>query len=152
MEPGKYTIETFAKNVHLTKQSALNLLSKLKRRGFISVSGGGRQKRIYTVYTNPQLPSNGFYDIVNRYSPEKLVPQFKHRVIGRYTTEQAIIDGIRIGDARALAATQYLFNQVKNWRRLFDLAKKRGATSKVKQLYKEARNRIKVRKMPQRYA
>ena len=148
---GKYTIETFAKEKSLTRQSALNLISKLKKQGYVQVSGGGKQKRIYTFSKTPQTPTNGFYDLVNKYSPEKLVPRFKHRVIGKYTVEQAIIDGIKIGDIRTLTATSYLFNQVKNWKYLFDLAKKNKCVNKIKKLYQQTRKKIKVRKMPRRY-
>ena len=148
---GKYTIETFAKERGLAHQTALNLLSKLKKQGFVQVSGGGRQKRIYTISVTPQKPANGFYTIVNKYSPEKLVPQFKHVVVGNYTIEHAIIDGITIGDARTLTATSHLFRHVTNWKRLFDLAKKHALTAKVHQLYQEARKTTKCKTIPRRY-
>lgn len=148
---GKFTVETFARERKLQRQSAINLLSKLKAKGLVSVSGGGRQKRIYTITNKPQEETNGFYDIVNKFSPEKLTPKFKHKVIGKYTIEHAIIEGIRIGDTRTLEATKYLFNQVKNWKRLFDLAKEKGCTKEIRDLYDKARKTIKCRKMPKRY-
>lgn len=148
---GKFTIETFAKKTGLTRQAALNKLSKLKQKGYVTVTGGGRQKRIYTIHKTPQFPSNGFYSVVNKYSPEKLVPKFKHRVFGNYTVEHAIIDGILIGDSRTLEATSHLFKHVKNWKRLFDLAKKHGIKGKVRDLYEKARKNFKVRAMPKRY-
>ena len=46
LKPGKYTLETFAKENNLSKQSAINKLSKLKQLGYAEVSGGGKQKRI----------------------------------------------------------------------------------------------------------
>ena len=97
---GKYTVETFAQKNNLTRQSAINKLSKLKKAGLVSVSGGGKQKRIYTLHTKPQKEQNGFYKIVNKYSPDKLNPSFEHYVYGKYTVENAIIDGLLIKDIR----------------------------------------------------
>jgi len=151
MNTGKYTVERFAEKEGITRQSALNKLSRLKQKGYVTVSGGGSQKRIYTIHTTPQTPANGFYTIVNQYSPEKLVPTFKHSVKGTYTVEHAIIDGIKIGDVRTLHATHHLFRHVTNWKRLFDLARKEGLTRDVRELYEQARMRTKVKRMPKRY-
>ena len=151
MLTGKFTVETYAKKNNLTRQSAINKLSKLKQSGHVTTSGGGKQKRIYTITKLPQKPTNGFYDIVNKYSKEKLAPKFKHRTIGNYTLEHAIIDGIIIGDLRTLEATSHLFNKVSNWKRLFQLAKKHNKTKETKNLYKKARNQFKVKKMPKKY-
>ena len=151
LKEGKYTVKRFASENNLGKQSAINLLSKLKKQGLVEVTGGGKQKRIYTIHKLPKKRTNGFYDIVNKYSPEKLWPKFEHYVNGRYTVEQAIIDGIKIGDARTIEATAYLFKHVTNWKRLFDLAKKNKLEKQVITLYKKARETIKCRRLPQRY-
>jgi hypothetical protein len=151
MKSGKYTVETFAKQAGITKQSALNKLSKLKREGYVTVSGGGAQKRIYTLHKTRQEEQNGFYTLINKYAPEKLVPKFKHAVVGKYSVEHAIIDGLKIGDVRTLQATQHLFRHVTNWKRLFDLAKKQGVANDVLELYKKARQNTKVKRMPKRY-
>lgn len=151
LKEGKYTLEKFAEEKGISKQSALNLLSKLKKQGYVQVSGGGKQKRIYTISKLRKEKTNGFYPIVNKYSPLKLHPKFEHYIHGRYTIEAAVIDGIKIGDARTLEATSYLFNHVKNWKKLFDLAKKENVTNKLISLYKKAIKKIKCRRMPKRY-
>ena len=148
---GKYTIEKFAEQYHLTRQSALNLLSKLKKQGYLTVNGGGKQKRIYTIYRLQKRPTNGFYDIVNLYSPEKLYPKFEHYTKGRYTIEHAIIDGLKIGDIRTLEASKYLFRHVTNWKLLINLAKENDLFAKLLKLYQLARSTIKCKKMPKRY-
>lgn len=151
LKEGKYTAELFAKENGLSRQSAINLLSKLKKKGFVEVAGGGKQKRIYTLHKLPKKKTNGFYDIVNRYSPEKLQPKFEHYINGRYTIEHAIIDGIKMGDARTMEATCYLFRHVTDWKGLFDLAKKEKMEKQVIDLYKKARDTIKCKRMPKRY-
>ena len=127
------------------------MLSKLKKQGYAQVSGGGRQKRIYTIHQVIKKKTNGFYDMVNKYSPEKLRPKYEHFVQGKYRAENAIMDGLNIGDIRTLEATKYLFNYVTNWKLLFDLAKKNKLQKEVVKLYKKARGTIKCRKMPKRY-
>jgi predicted DNA-binding WGR domain protein len=151
LKEGKYTIETFARANSLKRQSAINLLSKLKKQGFVETSGGGKQKRIYTIHKLAKRKTNGFYDIVNKYSPEKLQPKFEHYVDGNYTIEQAIIDGIKIGDVRTLEATMHLFKHVTDWKRLFDIAKKYRLEKQVTDLYTKARKRVKCKRIPQRY-
>jgi len=148
----KFTIETYARKEGINRQAALNKISRLKKQGFVQSSGGGKQKRIYTITNTIQKPTNGFYDIVNKYSPEKLVPQFKHHVSGTYTVEHAIIDGIKIGDSRTREATMHLFRHVTNWTRLFKHARKEECVREVKELYDNARIKFKVKKMPQRYS
>ena len=147
----KYTLETYVKQFNLSRASALNKLSKLKKQGRATVSGGGYQKRIYTVSDKKIVKTNGFYDLVNKYSPEKLVPKFEHVIHGRYTIEEAIIDGIEIGDIRTLEATKHLFRNVNNWKRLFDLAKRNRMVKKVRNLYQETYREMKTKKMPKRY-
>jgi hypothetical protein len=144
-----FTVETFAKKNNLTRQSAINKISQLKKRGVIQTTGGGKQKRIYKLSNTK--PTNGFYDIVNRYTKEKLVPEFKHYTYGKYSIENAIIDGLKINNTRTRTATMHLFRHINNWKRLFDLAKKHKKTQEVLQLYKEAKNITKVKRIPKRY-
>lgn len=148
---GRYTVERLAEELGIKRQSALNLLSKLKRQGLASSSGGGRQKRIYTIRKLPARDTNGFYDIVNRYSPEKLRPRFEHYVSGKYAVENAIIDGIKIGDSRTIEATTHLFRHVRDWKKLFGLAEKNGLKKRVIELYERARKSTKCKRMPARY-
>lgn len=151
LKEGKYTLERFAEEQCITRESALNLLTKLKKQGYVTVRGGGKRKRIYTVTKLPKREANGFYKIVNKYSPEKLQPKFEHYVYGTYTTEHAIIDGIKIGDVRTKEATKHLFRHITNWKRLFDLAKKEKVEKEIINLYKLARKTTKCKRMPKRY-
>ncbi len=149
---GKYTVELFAEEQELTRQSAINKLSKLKKQGYVQVSGGGKQKRIYTISNKKQREPNGFFRMLNKYSPEKIYPSFQHYVFGKYSVEKAIIDGLLIvKDIRIKHSMYYLFNHVKNWKKLFDLAKKYSLKKEVLELYYEARQIVRVKKIPARY-
>ena len=148
---GKYTLERFMKERGIKRGSALNLLIKLKKQGYVKVDGGGKRKRIYSLTTLPKREANGFYKIINKYSPEKLQPKFEHYVYGNYSIEHAIIDGIKIGDIRTKEATKHLFRHIISWKRLFDLAKKEKLEREIINLYKIARKTTKCKRMPKRY-
>lgn len=147
----KHTVDSFVKEHNYSRQYAINKLSKLKKEGYVVSSGGGKQPVIYTISNKYIKQTNGFYDVVNKYSPEKLVPKFKHYVYGVYKIENAIIDGLKIGDQRTLTAVKYLFRNIKNWTYLFKLLKKHNLEREFHDLYKKARNEIKVRRIPKRY-
>ena len=146
---GKYTLEIYAKELGIKKQSALNRLSRLKKKGFVKVSSRGG-KRIYTLTKLPKKQTKGFYDIVNKYAPEKLTPKFQHYTHGEYTVENAIIDGIKISDVRTKNAIMRLFRHVSNWKRLFDLAKENKVKKQLIELYKDARKKTRCKRMPKR--
>ncbi len=66
---GLQTVETAAKELNLSRQSAINLLSKLKKMEYVTVSGGGKQKRLYKITMRKQRKRKpGMFDIINKYS------------------------------------------------------------------------------------
>jgi hypothetical protein len=152
---GKFTVETFAKQQGLSRQSSINLLSKLKKQGLVQTSGGGRQKRIYTISKTPRKEPNGLFTVLNKYSPEKINPAFEHHIHGKYGPEHALVDGISIikgkKDVRLREAMLHLFRHVKDWKLLFDMAKKEDVVAELQELYSEARQKTRTRTMPKRY-
>ena len=51
---GLQTIETVAAALKVKKQSALNIVSKLKKHGYVTTTGGGKQKRLYKISQKKQ--------------------------------------------------------------------------------------------------
>ena len=148
---GKHTAETLSTLLGVQRQSAINLVSRLKSQGYITTTGGGRQKRIYTISRLVRQKPNGFFTLMNRHAQVKLSPYFEHVVHGRYTVEDALIDGLMLGDARSLEASSSLFARVKDWKRLFAKAKRKKVTVQLFSLYDFAKRHNKARKMPLRY-
>lgn len=148
---GKQTVDTVSAVLEISKQSAINLLSSLKKEGHVVVSGGGKQKRIYTISVRKILPrKEGMFEVLNKYSKEKIVPHFVHEPRYTYNVENAIIDLVQLNDIRVLTNVLSLFNHVTDWSLLYQLAKKKNLRKKVGALYDVARSSIKVRKMPER--
>lgn len=149
---GLQTVELVAQTLGLTQQSALNLLSKLKKQRYVTVSGGGRQKRLYRITTTKQLPRDpGMFDIINKYSPMKINPWYDHQVHGEYTPEDALIDALQTESFRLILASMHLFRHITNWPKLYRLAKQKDCWQKVGALYDVARLFMRVTKMPERY-
>ena len=149
---GLHTVETVADALKIKKQSALNLLAKLKKQQYVTVSGGGKQKRLYKITQTKQRPRvPGMFDIINKYSPLKLNPWYDHQVHGKYGPEEALVDAIQTQSFRAILASMRLFGHITNWPRLYHLAKQKNSWQKVGALYDVAKLFFKVKKMPEKY-
>jgi len=146
---GLHTIETVAKELNLSKQSAINLLSKLKKMEHVTVIGGGKQKRIYKITMRKQRKRQpGMFDIINKYSPMKLNPWYDHQVHGEYGPEEALVDAIQTRSFRVILASLRLYSHIKDWRKLFRIAKEEDVMQEVMALYELARMYFRVRKLP----
>jgi len=150
---GLQTIETIRKELNLTKNSALNLVSKLKKEGYITTQGGGKQVRLYTVTTKKQRKrKQGMYDILNKYSKNlKLAEPYDHQVHGTYEVEDALIDAIKTESFRTILVSLNLFKHIINWPKLYRLAKENNCWQKVGALHDVAKTVFRVRKMPKKY-
>lgn len=150
---GLQTVSTVQESLGLQRQSAINLLSRLRKRGFVTSEGGGKQPRLYRITRHKQLPrAEGMFDLLNKHNPWfKLNEWYDHQVHGKYTEEDAILDAIETESFRALLATLRVFNHVTDWPRLYKQAKERGLWNKVGALYDVARLHFRTRRMPERY-
>ena len=149
---GLQTIEAVAEALNIKKQSALNLISKLKKQGYVATSGGRQQKRLYKITARKQRKRDlGMFDIINRYSPMKLAPWYDHQVHGHYGPEEALIDAIQTQSFRVILASLRLFNHITDWPKLYKLAKEKECWQKVGALYDVARLYFRINTMPLRY-
>ncbi len=149
---GLHTAETAAAALGVTRQSAINLLSRLKKEGYVTTSGGGKIKRLYRVTMRKQRQRDpGMFDIINKYSPMKLAPWYDHQVHGRYGPEEAIVDAIQTQSFRAILASIRLFNHITDWPRLYRLAVENGVWQKVGAVHDTAMHIIRVRRIPKAY-
>lgn len=150
---GLQTIETAAKTLGTRRQSTLNLLSRLKKEGYVTTTGGGKQKRLYKITMRKQLPrAPGMFDILNKYNPDfKLNPWFDHQVHGKYTVEDALLDAIETKSFRVILASLRLFNHITDWKGLYRGGKERNLWNNVGALYEVARLSLRAKKMPIKY-
>lgn len=150
---GMQTIETIQKKLKIVRSTAIKKIHILRKYGLAKTSGGGKQKRIYTITPFPQMKRGfpGLYDIINEYSPIKLATTAEYRMLSKkLTIEEAIIRAINTKSIRVIIASLALFRHVKDWSRLYRFAKKHNVRRKVGALYDVARKIIRVRKMTKR--
>ena len=149
---GLHTAETAARVSGLTRQSTLNLLSRLKKEGYVTVRGGGKQPRLYKITMRKQRPrSPGMFDIINKYSPMKLAPWYDHQVHGKYGHEEALVDAIQTQSFRVILASMRLFNHITDWPKLYRLANEKNCWQKIGAIYDVAKLHFHERRMPKRY-
>ena len=151
---GLHTIETAMDALGMKRQSALNLLCRLKKEGYVRTQGGHKQKRWYWVSMKKQYPrSLGMFDILNRHNPHfQIAEWYDHQVHGHYSVEDVIVDAVQTRSSRPILTTLRLFNSVADWKRLYELAKEKGCWQQVGALYDLARMHLRVRRIPRAYA
>lgn len=150
---GLQTIKTVQKLLNVKRSTAIKTISKLRKQGFVDTSGGYKQPRLYKISLVPkkQIGNPGLYDIINKYSPIKLVAPYEHRIINKkLTIEETIIRAILEKKPRVILTSLALFNHVKNWSRLYKYAKEANVRKKVGALYEIARLYIRVKKINKR--
>ena len=149
---GLHTVETAAEALGIKKQSALNLISRLKKQDYVSTSGGNRQKRLYKITARKQRKRDiGMFDIINKHSPMKILPWYDHQVHGEYGPEEALIDAVQTQSFRVILASMRLFGHITDWHKLHSLAEEKDCWQKVGALYDVAKLYFRVKKMPLRY-
>lgn len=150
---GLQTLETAREKLGYTRQSTINLLSRLRKEGHVTAMGGGKKIRLYRITQAKQRKRDkGMFDMLNRYNPNfQLREWYDHQVHGKYTVEDAIVDAIETGSFRAILATLRLFNHVTDWPRLYRLAKEKNCWQKIGALHEVAKLSFKARKMPKQY-
>ncbi len=150
---GLHTLETAMRITKMTKQSTINLLSRLKKEGYVQTRGGRQQKRFYTISQKKFRKRDlGMFDIINKYSPSmKLAEWYDHQVHGRYTIEDALVDAIKTRSFRAILASLHLFKHILDWKYLHRIAKQKDCWQQVHALHDVARTQFRVAAMPKRY-
>ncbi|MFH0837404.1 MAG: hypothetical protein V1870_04705 [Candidatus Aenigmatarchaeota archaeon] len=150
---GLQTISSIMKILSIEKETTINYIHELRKRGYIKTSRGKNMIRIYEISTLPrtELGFPGLYDTINKYSRVKIIAPFKHRVHDKeLSVEEAISMAIDTRDYRTILASLELFRHVKDWKNLYHYAKKHGTGKYIGALYDTARTCVKTRKIDRR--
>lgn len=150
---GLQTIESIMAILKVKKGTAVNYMSKLKKKGFVKYFSAGRKKRIYRITTiKPRFgdyPS--VHEIINKYSKIKVIEPVRYIIHGRKATaEEAVVFALETQNFRLILASISLFSHIKNWKLLNDIAKKHGLQRQIGALYDLSRLFVKTRRMDKR--
>ncbi|MBI5871492.1 Rrf2 family transcriptional regulator [archaeon] len=147
---GLHMVGTICKKLNISKRTAVNYTSKLRKAGYLKTTrgyGGVRMYKISPVKTK-EVGSMGLYETINRYSKVKLVTHEKYRIHGhKLSIEEALVKAIQEGEYRTVLAALGLFQHIKNWKELNKLAKKTMMGRKIGALYDTAKIVMRVKKM-----
>jgi biotin operon repressor len=150
---GLHTVETVSKQLNISKRTAINYISLLRKEGYLTTTRGHKKKRLYDISPIKMRleGSLGLYETINKYSKIKLAMPYKTVIHERkITVEEAIIEAIKTGNYRVIIAAIPLFNHITDWALLSKLAKKSNIQNKVGALYELARRIVKTKRMDKR--
>lgn len=152
---GFQTVSTISKTLNISKRTAINYISLLRKNKYIKkTSYGSRKIRMYKINLlgERDIGNPGFYEILDNNSKVKIYSPYENdRVFGRkLSIEEVIVRAIKTKNFRIILASLGLFNKVKDWTKLTYYADKEKLGRKVGALYDVARTIMKVKKMDNR--
>ena len=150
---GLQTIGSLAKNLNIERRTAINYVWRLRKKGFIETIYGKRKIRMYRISPIKPIKTGypGLYEFLNQNSKIKIYPPYINRIYDhKPTAEEMIVKAIQTGDLRTILSALNLFNKIKDWALLCELAKKANAGRKIGALYDAARTIIRVRRIDER--
>ena len=147
---GLQTVDSVAKNLDIDRRTAINYVWMLRKEGFVETIYGKRKIRMYSVspFKKIKFGYAGLYEFLNQNSKIKVYAPYIERIYGhKPTAEDMIVKAIKTGDLRTILSSLALFNKVKNWSRLSQIARKEMIGRKIGALYDAARTIIRVKRM-----
>lgn len=149
---GLQTVSTVSKIEGISRRTAINYISTLRKRGLAKTIHGGRGVRMYKISPAARKEEGiDFYEEMNRYSKVKIMPSYSYNIHEkRIEAEDLLVRAVETGRFRVVLASLGLFAHIKNWPRLGKTANGKGIGRKIGALYDAARRIIKVRRMDER--
>ena len=147
---GLQTVDSIAKNLDINRRTAINYVWMLRKKGFVETVYGKRKIRMYKI---SPLKANkfgypGLYEFLNQNSKIKVYAPYLNRIYDhKPTPEEIIVKAVKTGDLRTILSSLALFNKVKDWQRLSQIARKELVGRKIGALYDAAKIIIRVRRM-----
>ena len=147
---GLQTVDSIAKNLGIGRRTAINYVWELRKKGFVETIYGKRKIRMYKIspFKINRFGYPGLYEFLNQNSKIKVYAPYIERIYDRKpTVEDMIVKAVKTGDLRTILSSLALFNKIKNWQRLRQIARKENVGRKIGALYDVARGVIRVKRM-----
>lgn len=144
---GLHTAQTISSQLGIGRQTTLNYIHALKKKGLLKTSRSG-YGRLYTIrpYNLRTIGYDGLYETINKNSPIKLVIPYYHRIVDHeLSLEEAIIRSLVENKFRLVLASLYLFTKIENWKLLYKLSKENNIERQVGALYELSSRLFKVK-------
>jgi hypothetical protein len=150
---GLQTVNSIAKILNVDRRTAINYVWKLRKQGFVETIYGKRKIRMYKISPIRPIKSGypGLYEFLNQNSKIKIYAPYINRIYDhKPTAEEMLVKAVQTGDFRTVLSALNLFNKIKDWALLSQIAKKEKIGRKIGALYDAARIIIRVRRMDER--
>lgn len=150
---GLNTLKMIESALNVNRVKAIYIVYKLRQRGFVETEYRSDKTRVYHISPQNALGGTSYIDIINKYSPMKLLATEIYKIYGREPSiEETLIYAINRGSVRYIIASLALFRKIKNWSELYKRAKEKNLVREVAALYDISRAVVpKVKRMPQRF-
>ena len=150
---GLQTVDSIAKTLNIDRRTAINYVWKLRKNGFVETIYGKRKIRMYRISPIRPIKTGypGLYEFLNQNSKIKIYVPYINRVYDhKPTAEEMIVKAVQTGDFRTILSALNLFNKIKDWALLSQIAKEAYIGRKIGALYDAARTIIRARRMDER--
>ena len=149
---GTHNLNSIAKILNVNKKKAIYYVYRLRKRGYVTTKKDEENRRIYNISFENKLRGYSYIDTINKHSRIKVNYSKEHVIYGKKpTTEEALVFAINSRELRLILASMALFNKIKNWPRLYSLAKKSNVKREICALYELVRTVMRTRKMTRRF-
>lgn len=150
---GMFTIETLSERLKINKTKAIYVIYRLRKINFVKTIYGAKKKRIYYISLRNKQKGISYTDLINKFSPIKLVDSAPHYVHGETPSyEEVLVYAMKKNSVRYIIASLVLFRKIKDWNLLYRLAKKENLVTQVVALYEVSKKVVrKVKRIPKRF-
>ena len=151
---GLQTVSTIAKKLNVSDRTAVNYAWRLRKNGYLTSRGGGRNIKIYHISLLGFKKKEGYslYDLINKYSRVKLGTQQDYIIHSKKepTPEEILVRAVSSDGFRLMLASLELFNKIKNWSELRKFAEEYNIGRNIGALYDVTRKFIRIKRMDER--
>ncbi|MFH1682515.1 MAG: hypothetical protein ABIA37_01840 [Candidatus Woesearchaeota archaeon] len=149
---GTQTIESVMVLLEVSRPKAVYFVYRLRKKGYVITKRTSKGKRVYYVSPQHRLKGTSYFEMINKYSPIKIVPRNDYLIYGKKPSlEEVFIFALDTRNLRTILASLGLFRQIHDWQKMYTLAKQKELERKVGALYDLAKRYLKTRKMVKRF-
>ncbi|MFO8016077.1 MAG: leucine zipper domain-containing protein, partial [Candidatus Woesearchaeota archaeon] len=120
---GMHTVKSASRELGVSRRTAINYISKLRKEGLVKTIYGRGKKRVYKISTTPEKEEGvNLYDVINKHSKVKISAPYRYIVHKKITVEEVIARAVETGRFRLILASLGLFAHVRDWPGLLEAA------------------------------
>ena len=150
---GVQTIESIMDILNVNRQKAIYYVYTLRKKGYVKSRQLSNKIRVYNISFANRLKGTSYYDIINEYSPTKIVVPQTYKIYGKKPSlEETLIYAIKTKSLRIILASLALFKRINDWGNLYRLAKENHVERQVGALYDLSRTIMRTRRMISRFS